>query len=127
LGRVLYKLPANQILRIISSGLWATVTVVGVEPFFVPLKVLAALFGFAAHTLIFTCSFIYQIDKFLLRFRIKAQFFDLLFKFTCQTHKLLSNSNHKQVFFNIMAQGVGFEPSVNGEITRTTPLLFMVL
>jgi len=44
------------------SGLGATIAVVGVEPFFVPLKVLAAVFGFAAHALVFTCSFVYHID-----------------------------------------------------------------
>jgi hypothetical protein len=53
-------------------GLWATITAVGVEPFLVPLKVLAAFFGFAAHALVFACSFVYHIDQFLLRFRVKA-------------------------------------------------------
>jgi hypothetical protein len=43
-------------------GLWAGVAVVGVEPFFVPLKVLTAFFGFAAHALIFACCFVYNID-----------------------------------------------------------------
>jgi hypothetical protein len=42
--------------------LWTTVTVVGVEPFFVPFEVLAAFFGFAAHALVFACSFVYHID-----------------------------------------------------------------
>jgi hypothetical protein len=43
-------------------GLWTTITVVGVEPFFVPLKVLATIFGFAGHTWVFAGSFVYHID-----------------------------------------------------------------
>jgi len=60
--KVIYKLLVNQIWRIRRSGLWAAITVVCVEPFFVPFEVLAAFFGFAAHTLVFACSFVYQFD-----------------------------------------------------------------
>ena len=44
------------------SKLWVAIAVVGVEIFFVPLKVLAAIFGFAAHALVFAGCFIYHID-----------------------------------------------------------------
>jgi len=43
-------------------GLWTGVTAVGVEPFFVPLKILAAFFGFTALALVFGCSFVYHVD-----------------------------------------------------------------
>ena len=40
------------------SGLWTTITVIGVEPFFVPLEVLAAAFGLAGHTWVFASNFV---------------------------------------------------------------------
>jgi hypothetical protein len=49
-------------IRKIKGGLWKAVTAVGVEPFFVPLKILASFFGFAAHALVFACGFVYHID-----------------------------------------------------------------
>ena len=60
--KVINKPIVNQIWRTKKFGLWAAVTVVGVKPFFVPLKVLAAFFGFAAHALVFSCGFVYHID-----------------------------------------------------------------
>jgi hypothetical protein len=43
-------------------SLWAAIAVAGVEPFFVPLKVFTAFFGFAAHALVFICRFVNHID-----------------------------------------------------------------
>jgi len=56
--QVLNRLLAIQIWRITRSGLWAAVTAIGVEPFFVPLEVLTAAFGFAGHTWVFASSFV---------------------------------------------------------------------